>query len=275
MKEKVRLVSPGGETGEEKPVRSDARRGDSLAPDRAPSPGLAFDTYCSVAWALHFVAGQCRFLAADMARKIAADAAAEVPPLPPEPLGADAELAAMLAGLPDDLVASDPSQWIGLPVPERPCLLCMIVAHEAVPLTFVEALTRRVADHLGEALIDRYGLNLDHANYLAALARDEAVARAIERAPLRRIEAYLEDLSHRGMLGGERLVTYAHRGNSPLFVASVAECVGMESELVEAFLEDGGPMALERLLLRTDLVHALRVAVCNAYEQAIDGAATS
>ena len=266
MKEKVRLVSPGDETGEEKPVRLDARRGEP------PAPSLAFDTYCSLAWALHFAAGQCRFLAADLAQRIAADAAAALPPLPPAPLEADAELAAMLAGLPDDLEASDPAQWVGLPVPERPCLLCAIVAHEDVPLAFVEALTHRVADHLGAALIEHYGLDLDHANYLAALARDEAVARAIERAPLPRIEAYLEDLSHRGMLGGERLVTYAHRGNSPLFVASVAECVGMESELVEAFLEDGGSVALERLLLRTDLVHALRVAVCNAYEQAVDAA---
>ncbi len=269
MTEKVRVVPSGGETGEEEPARLGEGRGKSFAPDRLPSPSLAFDTYCSVAWALHFVVAQCRFLPPDMARQIAADAAAVVPPLPPAPLDADEDLAAMLAKLPDDLRASDPSRWAVLPVADRPCLLCAIVAHEAVPLALVEALTQRVADHLGAALIDRYGLDLDHANYLAALARDEAVARAMERAPLRRIEAHLEALSHRGALGVDRLVAYAHRGNSPLFIASVAQCVGMESELVEAFLEDDGAVALERLLLRTDLVHALRVAVCNAYEQAI------
>ncbi|RMD89671.1 MAG: DUF2336 domain-containing protein, partial [Alphaproteobacteria bacterium] len=148
------------------------------------------------------------------------------------------------------------------------CLLCRLAAHEGTDLAGIERLTHHLSARLAEALSGTYDLDIDHATYLAGLARDEAVARAIERAPMARIEAYLAEMAMHGQLGGDRIIAYAQRGDSPLFIAAVAQCAGMDSELVEAFLEDDSVVALERMLLRTDLVPALRAAICNAYEGA-------
>lgn len=271
MDEGARLASPGGDTGEEPSARKRTGKGGHGTATRSAAVvprGLAFDAYCSVAWVLHFVVAQCRFLDPGLARRVAADAAAVPPPLPAESLEEDETLEALLGTLPEELQPTDPAKWIALPVDRRPCLLCRLAAHEGMDLARIESLTHHLSARLAEALSAVYDLDIDHATYLAGLARDEAVARAIERAPMERIEAYLEEMAKHGQLGGDRLIAYAQRGDSPLFVAAVAQCAAMDSMLIEAFLEDGGVVILERMLLRTDLVPALRAAICNAYEEA-------
>ncbi|RMD89320.1 MAG: hypothetical protein D6807_04005, partial [Alphaproteobacteria bacterium] len=133
MNEGARLASPGVDTGGEASARKRAGKDAQCVVPAASGSlphGLAFDAFCSVAWALHFVVAQCRFLDPGLARRVAADAAAVPPPLPAESLDEDEALEAFLKVLPEDLQPTDPARWIALPVEKRPCLLCRLAAHE-------------------------------------------------------------------------------------------------------------------------------------------------
>lgn len=251
---------------------------------------------------------ECPFLPSDLAQKIARDVAeVSAPFLSATDLLDDAALSALVADLPEASQAAvagrakvtEPLAFSisehgaqaavstlmgndGAEMSERVCAttLCRFSNNETVlaqmarrgdlPLAAIEGLVAKMSDEAAQALVRRYGLAQDLASYLGASARQHAVSETLEKAPLPKIEAHMSELRRRGCLTNDLLLSFAKRGNSPLFFAAVGVLANMPGEMVEAFLDEAGPKALSRLLTRAEASAALSDLLVSTYEDAVN-----
>lgn len=232
---------------------------------------LCMAAYASVARALPHVLQKGGFVAASLADELLGAFDKPLPPQPSAPLVEDTALAELLARLPQRLRKHLHGEWRALEDADegrRICLLEALAGCEEVPLGIIDHLGDCIMGHLADALAERYHLAVDMARYLAAEARSEAIARAIEQAPLQRIDDYMAEFEAKGLISGERVLAYAQRGNSPLFYAALGHSAALEADMVEAFIADGGLRVLERILLRTDLAPVMQQTIMAAYAEA-------
>jgi len=231
------------------------------------SGNLALHAYASLARALPATVRREQFVAGDLAAQLERDFSLPEPPRPGSPIDSDAALMTRLDGLPESVKAA----WREIPpregAGEGACLLQTMAACGEVSLETIEALCDHLTQKLAAILAQRYSITGDMARYLAAETQSEAVTRALERAPADRIDAFMNDLESRGKLSGDRVLHYARRGDSPLFYAAVGRCAGLNAEMVEAFIEDGGLAVLDRILMRTEFMQAMREAILAAYRE--------
>lgn len=210
------------------------------------------------------------FVADSVVKQLAVEFAKPQPPLPSAPLDEDPALIDLLAGIPQDLrhdLYLSRREPEGRGTSRKTCLLQALAECNEIPLELIDRLGECLMNHLGDTLVERYGIAVDMARYLAAEARNEAILCAIEQAPLDRIESYMAQLEAKGLISGDRVLTYARRGNSPIFHAALGHCAALDAEMVEAFIEDGGLRVLERILLRTDFAPVMQQTILATFAE--------
>lgn len=253
------VQQPSRKAGETRPEGADGTRG-LLEQD------LLVDAYASVARALPYALAHGGFVSSDLAGTLHADFSAATPPIPAAGLRSDSELTALLSELPEAVLA-DRSEAAEARSSDEACLMQALAKCGTVELKTIDRLSEALANHLADALAEQYPIAPDMARYLAAEARNEAIARAMERAPQERIDAFMNDLKAHGQVSPERVLAYARRGDSPLFHTILGRCAELEPDMVAAFIEDGGARVLERILMRTDFSSVMREAILSAYNE--------
>lgn len=173
-----------------------------------------------------------------------------------------------------DCLARLPASLRDMPDDESgTCFIVRMATSEEVSLAHVDEVTEAATGVLAALLRDSYGLAPDRASYLAAEARLAALVRAMERAPRARMEARLAEVHRRGLLTGDRLIAFARCGKSPVFFAAVGQACGLTGEMVEAFLDENGIIALRHILQRNDMAPAVRKVICREWATAAGVAA--
>lgn len=211
--------------------------------------------------ALLAVAQSSGFLPAGLGERLRADMHSDAPPVSVALLAKDEATVRLRQSLPEDF---DAAKFVGSDGDDSR-LLFALTASDSVPFRLIETLMERLADTLSATLIGHYGLANDMASYLAASARGELMARALEASSVMRVEAYMESLHDRGMLTGDKMLGYAGRDNPVLFHAALGRAARLDAEMVHAFIEDGGERVLVRILDRTDFVRPLKKAILSTY----------
>lgn len=243
----------------------------SARPLETEEEWLCHAAYASVAWGLPHALQGGGFVAQSLAVELSAEFSKPMPPAPSSPLDEDTALSELLGGLPQQLRRRLHADWQELSSSgekQPTCLLAALAGCDEVPLADIDRLGDCVMDHLVDTLVERYRFAVDMARYLVAEARNEAILRAIERAPAGRIENYMAGLQAKGMISGERVLVYARRGQSPIFHAALGHSAALDAEMVEAFIEDGGLRVLERILLRTDFAPVMQQTILATYAEA-------
>jgi len=231
---------------------------------------LFIEAYASAAHALPYALERGGFVAASLAETLKQDFSAPTPPLPPVRLQDDQALCDLFSGLPDALLHQiEESRQAGGQKEEASffCLFQALARCGDVSLATIDQLSNVLEGHLAATLAGQYHLAEDTARYLAAEATNEAIARAMERAPEDRIATFMDELQAKGLISGERVLAYARRGNSPLFHAALGHSAELEAEMVAAFIEDGGLRVLERILLRTDFAPVMQQTILATFAE--------
>ncbi len=143
------------------------------------------------------------------------------------------------------------------------------------PLARAEAALSATAERLAALASEASGVSIDITGYLASEAKNRVVRSVLEAADDAALLAYFEERKAHGELDADVLLTCARLGASRVFFAAIAAAVDLklDVEMVAAFIEDGGLVLLERLLLRADISETAREAILEAYREAEAGRA--
>ena len=143
------------------------------------------------------------------------------------------------------------------------------------PLARAEAALSAAAERLAAGASEASGVPIDITGYLASEAKNRVIRGVLEAADDAALLAYFEERKAHGELDADVLLTCARLGASRVFFAAIAAAVDLklDVEMVSAFVEDGGLVLLERLLLRADISETAREAILEAYREAEAGRA--
>jgi uncharacterized protein (DUF2336 family) len=129
----------------------------------------------------------------------------------------------------------------------------LVAGCEDLGIEVVIKIVDLVSKEFKKTLMENYGVEYEQAKALLEETNEDVLAKSMYGADIQQLEIYARDIRQSGMLNGPFILNMIRRGNPHFFVAAMAVLVDRDVETIEAALNAGGGIAVERLVLKAGL----------------------